>query len=75
MSDFIGGLDVSKYQYIDDNTDRERIGVMAQQLIDTDPELAQYFTDVDKDGYFSLRVADLIFPAIAAIQELQAQVQ
>ena len=71
MLDFINRLDVVEYNYKDDSEDAEkRIGVIAQAMLAADPEIAKYFVDTDENGYYSLRPADLVFPLIAAVQEL-----
>ena len=71
MLDFINRLDVVEYNYKDDPEGCEkRIGLIAQEMIASDPEMAKYFVDRDEDGYYSIRPADLVFPLIAAVQEL-----
>lgn len=71
MLDFINRLDVVEYNYKDDSEDAEkRIGVIAQAMLAADPEIAKYFVDTDENGYYSIRPADLVFPLIAAVQEL-----
>ena len=71
MLDFINRLNVVEYNYTDDpDGTARRIGLIAQEMIASDPEMAKYFVDKDEDGYYSIRPADLVFPLIAAVQEL-----
>lgn len=75
LAKFIGGLNVVSYQYKDDAPELDRIGLIAQEVIKADPALARYFVSVDGDGFYSLRPADLVFPLIAAVQQLQKDVE
>lgn len=75
LTDFVRGLPVVSYNYKDDPTDADaRIGLVAQDVRAVDPELAKYFVGEDEDGMLNLRPADLVFPLIAAVQELSAKV-
>ena len=73
LADFIKGIKLVKYNYIGD--DKERIGVIAQQLQEVNPELAKYFVNEEENGYLGLSVADLVFPLIAAVRNLQQRVE
>ena len=73
LADFIKGIKLVKYNYIGD--DKERIGVIAQQLQEVNPELAKYFVNEQESGYLGLSVADLVFPLIAAVRSLQQRVE
>lgn len=73
LADFIKGIKLVKYNYIGD--DKERIGVIAQQLQEVNPELAKYFVNEEESGYLGLSVADLVFPLIAAVRNLQQRVE
>lgn len=69
------GLRVVLYNYKDDPLDAElRIGLIAQDIQGADPQLAKLFVQADEDGMLSIRPADLIFPFIAAVQQLSARV-
>ena len=77
LADFINNIDVVKYNYIDDEDKEERIGVVAQQLMEADKEVANYLVDVDKgeEQYLSVKPADLVFPLIAAVQQLKQEIE
>lgn len=68
MIDFIKALDVKSYNYI--GNDRECIGVIAQQLQKVNPEIAKLFVSQGADGYLTVKISDLVFPLILAVQEL-----
>lgn len=72
LVDFITGLNVVHYKYKSDGV--PRIGVIAQDLIDPDNPEFNYFLDKDENGMYSVRVSDLIYPLILAVQELKRQV-
>ena len=66
--DFINGIDVKTFNYI--NNDENNIGIIAQELIKVNPDMAKYFIRTDDKGYYSVKAADLVFPLIVAVQEL-----
>lgn len=75
LAAFVNGLNVVSYNYKDDETDRKaRIGLIAQQVQKADPELARFFVNEDEGGMLNLTPADLVFPLIAAVQQLSARV-
>lgn len=75
LAAFIKGLNVVSYNYITDpKDDHARIGLIAQQIQAVDPDLAKFFVTADEDGMLGLRSADLVFPLIAAVQQLSAKV-
>lgn len=75
LSEFIGKLNIVGYNYKEDSADdKEKIGVIAQQLIESNDKVAPYFVDEDEEGMLSLRLSDLVFPLIAAVQDLQKRV-
>lgn len=73
MTKFINGLDIKSFNYI--GNDEPCIGVIAQEVTEADPELAKYFVRQDEKGYYSVKAADLVFPLIAAVQKLAAEVE
>lgn len=75
LAKFIRNLAVVSYQYKDEEMALDRIGLVAQQVIEADPELSRYFVTCDGDGYYSMRPADLVFPLIAAVQQLQEEIE
>lgn len=73
LSDFVNSLNVVGYKYIGD--DKDRIGLIAQDVVEADDTLAPYFVEVDEEGYMSMRPSDLVFPLIAAVQKLTKEVE
>ena len=71
--DFINGIDVKTFNYKGD--DKGCIGAIAQQVVRNVPEVAKYFVSKNSEGYFSVKIADLVFPLIVAVQELNKQVE
>lgn len=71
--EFINGIDVKTFNYIDSDT--PCIGVIAQDLQKT--EFADYFvfTQPGEEGYLSVKASDLVFPLIAAVQKLTKEVE
>ena len=75
LAEFVCKLPVVSYNYTDDAADAEKkIGVIAQDVMAADPEIARFFVEQDEKGFFSLRPADFVFPLIAAVQQLSAEV-
>lgn len=72
--EFVNKLKVKEYNYIGCEDDR-RIGVIAQDLIKADPELASRLVKEDKDGYLSVSYSELVGPLIVAVQQLQKRVE
>ena len=72
MIAFIKNIDVKTFNYIGDNN--ECIGAIAQEVQKANPDIAKYIVFEGEDGYLGVKVADLVFPLIAAVQELQKQV-
>lgn len=73
LAEMIDKLNVCTYNYI--GSDEENVGIIAQELIRDNPILADYFVRTDKDGYYSVKAADLVFPIIAAVQKLNKEVK
>lgn len=73
LAEMIDKLNICTYNYID--SDEENVGIIAQELIRDNPTLADYFVRTDKDGYYSVKAADLVFPLIAAVQKLNREVK
>lgn len=75
LAEFVNKLPVVSYNYNDDAADEEkRIGVIAQDVISADPEIARFFVEQDSKGFYSLRPADFVFILIAAVQQISARV-
>ena len=75
LADFVNKLNVVSYNYNDDAADEaKKRGLIAQDVISADPEVARFFVEQDEKGFFSLRPADFVFPLIAAVQYLSVRV-
>jgi len=75
LADLVRGLRVALYNYKDDPLDADlRIGLIAQDIQGSDPQLAKLFVQADEDGMLSIRPSDLVFPLIATVQQLSARV-
>lgn len=70
--DFINDLEVKTFNYIGDKT--PCIGVIAQDLRGTKFEDIFVTKQPGKEGYLAVKAADLVFPLIAAVQKLSAEV-
>ena len=73
MTKFINGLGIKSFNYI--GSDEPCIGVIAQEVTESNPELAKYFVRKDENGYYSVKASDLVFPLIAAVQKLAKEVE
>ena len=75
LAEFVNHLTVVGYNYNDDAEDEaQRIGLVAQDVIDVAPGIAAFFVEQSESGFYSLRPADFVFPLIAAVQHLSARV-
>lgn len=75
LVEFIKNLNVVQYNYKDDPTDaKARIGLIAQQVQQADPEVAEFFVSKDENEMLGLKAADLVFPLILAVQRLSAEI-
>lgn len=70
--DFIRGLDVKTFNYIGDDT--PCIGVIAQDLEGSDFEKFFVFRQPGEEGYLAVKAADLVFPLIATVQKMAAEI-
>jgi predicted nucleic acid-binding Zn-ribbon protein len=75
LAEFINKLPVKTYKYKDDEMNIDRIGLIAQDIIKADPKLSRYFVSSEGDGFYSLKSADLVFPLIAAVQQLSEKIE
>ena len=75
LARFIEALNVVSYNYKDDEADRKaRIGLIAQDVQKADAEISKFFVNEDETGMLNLTPADLVFPLIAAVQQLSKRV-
>lgn len=70
--DFINDLEVKTFNYVGDNT--PCMGVIAQDLQDSDFADFFVFTQPGEEKYLAVKAADLVFPLIAAVQNLSAEI-
>lgn len=75
MVELIENIKVVNFNYKEDKTKAVVVGVVAQQLIEAQPDIAKYLVEMGEDGYYSVKIADLVFPLIAAVQKLSAEVK
>lgn len=76
LAKFIEALSVVSYNYTDDEAGaKSRIGLVAQEVLRADPELAKFFVEEGEDGMLGLTPANLVFPLIAAVQALTMRVE
>lgn len=70
--DFINDVEVKTFNYIGDDT--PCIGVIAQDIQDN--KFAKFFVckQPGEEGYLAVKAADLVFPLIAAVQNLSAEI-
>lgn len=76
LADFVNGLNVVSYNYKNDPEDmNSRIGLIAQDVMSVDSDIAKFFVNEDEDGMLSLKPADLVFALIGAVQVLAEKVE
>lgn len=76
LAAFVSKLSVVNYNYNDDKpTEAKRIGLIAQDVVAADPTIANGCIEMDENGFYGLRAADLVFPLIAAVQALTKRVE
>ena len=76
LAAFVNKLSVVNYNYNDDAADEaKRIGLIAQDVVAADPTIANGCVEMDENGFYGLRAADLVFPLIAAVQALTKRVE
>lgn len=69
---FINGLDVKTFNYIGDDT--PCMGIIAQDLQDSEFEKFFVSAQSGEEGYLTVKAADLVFPLIATVQKLSAEI-
>lgn len=70
MLEFIEKLDVVNYAFKND-PETKRIGLIAQEV---EKAGGEKYVDVDDEGMYGLKTADLVYPLISAVQALYARV-
>ena len=75
LAAFIEKLNVVSFNYNEDPVEaKSRIGLIAQDVQQADAALAKFFVEEDEDGMLGMTPADLVFPLIAAVQQLSQRV-
>ncbi len=72
LADMVNNIKIVRYKYKGDAA--EHIGVIAQDLLQAGADAA-LFVGKDESGYYAVSMAELVFPLIAAVQELAARVK
>lgn len=76
LAKFINALKVVSYNYkTDEVNEKARIGLIAQDVQKADTEISKFFVSEDESGMLGIAPADLVFPLIAAVQELQKELK
>ena len=70
MLTFIDKLNVVNYAFKDD-PETKRIGLLAQEV---EKAGGEKYVDIDEEGMYGLKTADLVYPLIGAVQALYARV-
>lgn len=73
MNDIIDNIKIVTFNFINDDTKKERIGVVAQQLQDNCGEYEKFFVS-EQDGVLNVSAVNLIFPLISTVQSLSKRV-
>lgn len=69
----INGLNVCKFNYI--GSDDKNVGVIAQDILEISPELAETLVTQGDDGYYGVKTSDIVFPLIAYVQLLTKRIE
>lgn len=70
---FIDGINPVTYNY-KQYPEEKRFGVIAQNVLAADPELANYIVETAPDEYLSVKPSDLVYALIGAVKQLKAEV-
>ena len=69
----IEGLNVCNFNYI--GSEEAHIGVIAQDIMELSPEMANVLVTEGEDGYYGVQTTDLIFPLISYVQKLKKEIE
>lgn len=77
LRNFVNNIEVKQYKLKDEGKDaKNRLGVIAQQLIEIDPKIAEYFVSTNKDtGMFAVTYELLVLPLILSVQDLNKRIE
>lgn len=76
FADFVLGIDLVEYNYIDDETKEKFVGAIAQQVEAIDPEVSKYYVDESPtDGTLSIKESALVYPIISTLKRQQKQIE
>lgn len=68
IADFINAIDIVTFKFKKDENGIKNIGLIANQLEEINPHLADLLVTEGDDGMLGVKSADLIYPLIAAYQ-------
>ena len=68
LIDFMRQIELVSYRYSNEEEGTQHIGVIAQQLLDIDPDVAKYFVTQNEKGYYSVDYTALSLLALLALQ-------
>lgn len=71
--EFIKGLNVKTFNYIDNPT--PCVGVIAQQVDGLNSDMSERIVNMNNDGYYSVKISDLVFPLIATVQNMAKEIE
>lgn len=66
--DFVKNVELVSYRYKGEPNGTKHIGVIAQQLLEINPDIAKYFVYTNEDGYYSVDYAALSLLAVLSLQ-------
>ena len=76
FADFVLGIDLVEYNYIDDPNKEKYVGAIAQQVQAIDPTVSQYYVDENpEDGSLGIKESALVYPIIATLKRQQKQIE
>lgn len=68
IADFINAIDIVTFKFKEDEKGDRNIGLIANQLEEINPRLADLLVTEGDDGMLGVKASDLIYPLIAAYQ-------
>ena len=74
LLDFINAINIVTYKFKADKENTKRLGVIANQFEEINPELAALLVKEGDDGMLGLQATDLVYPLISAAQALSSNI-
>lgn len=69
----VNDVNVKSFNYIGD--DNIQVGIIAQDIVNASPELAEAIVSQGEDGYYGVKTSDIVFPLMAVTQNLMKKVE